>query len=191
MITELDSLYVALQRLVSLASGVPQARVILADQGRPPPEPVGDLYATYLPVPVRAVGQPRKSRELVPAVEDFNESLLGADWEDFEETTISQLDLMVSCNFLNGAARDAAWRMHNANHRWPVTEALWADKIGWRYASEARRLTNIDQAGFQPRYQVDLFVYVETQITDEVLRAAGFSYNIEDKAGNVLVEGSA
>ena len=190
MIESLDQLYVDLQRIVALASGVSEDRVILADQGRPPPEPAGTLYATYNPVIVRAYGQPRSERELVDATEDFNESLLGADWQDFEETTISQAELLVSCNFLNEGARDAAWRMHNANHRWPIQEALWVADLGWRYCSEVRNLTGLYQAGAQPRYQTDWNVYAEMAVTDSVLRAAGFSYTVEDKAGNTIASGS-
>lgn len=183
MITALDELYVELQELVQTASGVPLA--ILADQGQTPPF---GLYATYKPTPIRAIGHPRKSRALLDATEDFNESLLGADWQDFEETTISNLELMLSCNFLNGTARDAAWRMHNANFRWPIQERLWTAGIGWRNASEARDLTAIWQADYQTRWQVDVFLWIETQITDSVLRANGFSYTIEDEDGNVLYQ---
>jgi len=183
MITALEDLYTELQALVSDASGV--TTVILADQGAPPPD---GLYATYKPIPVRAVGAPRTSRELVDATEDFNESLLGADWQDFEATTISQLELMVSCNFLNGTARDAAWRMHNANFRWPIQQRLHTAGIGWRYASEIRDLTAIWQADYQPRWQVDVNLWIETSITDSVLRANGFSYTIEDEDGNVLYQ---
>ena len=186
-VESLGALYTDLQRLVSIASGVDQGRVILADQGRPPPEPQGDLYATYNPIPVRAVGQPRTSLALVDPVQDYNESLLGTDWQDFEATTITQLDLILSCNFLNEGARDAAWKMHNANFRYPVADQLWSMQVGWRGASEVRRLTDIYQAGLQPRYQVDVNLYVETQITDEILRAAGFSLNVEDEDGNEVI----
>lgn len=190
MITSLDALYTELQGIVATATGISTSRVILADQGRPPPEPQGDLYATYRPIPVRAVGYPRVSRTLVDATEDFNETELGTDWQDYEATTISQMELMLSCNFLNGAARDAAWKMHNANFRWPVLERLHTARIGWRKASEIRRLTGIDQAGFQPRYQVDVDLYIEVSITDDVLRANSFALTIEDEAGNVLYDGT-
>lgn len=169
------------------ASGIsPPENVILAEQGRTPPE---GLYATYKPTPVRAVGHPRTSHELVDATEDFNEAELGSGWQDFEATTISQLELLLSCNFMNEGARDAAWRMHHANFRWPVQERLHANNIGWRNASEVRDLTAIYQAGHQPRYQVDVNLWIEVSVTDSVLRAAGFSTVIEDAAGNVLYDG--
>ena len=186
-VESLDALYTDLQRLVFIASGVDQGRVILADQGRPPPEPQGDLYATYNPIPVRAVGHPRTSLALVDPVADYNESLLGSDWQDFEATTITQLDLMLSCNFLNEGARDAAWKLHNANFRYPVTDQLWSMQAGWRFASDVRRLTDIYQAGLQPRYQVDVHLYIATQIKDAILRAAGFSVSVEDEDGNEVI----
>lgn len=184
MIENLDELYVALQNLVETASGV--ETVILADQGRPAPD---GLYATYDPIPVRAVGHPRTSRDLVDATEDFNEEKLGKDWQDFEATTISQIELMVSCNFLNEGARDAAWRMHNAMFRWPVQEITHENGIAWRSNSEIRNLTALSQGGLQPRYQVDAHLWIEVGVTDQVLRANGFDFKIEDEAGNVLYDG--
>jgi len=185
MITSIEDLYGSLQSLISTATGV--GTVILADQGRPAPE---GLYATYNPVPIRAVGHPRQSRELVAAEEDFNESLLGADWEDYDATTISQMELTLSVNFFNEGARDAAWKMHNAMHRWPVQERLYTAGIAWRGNSEVRRLTEVIQAGLQPRYQVDANLWIEVAITEQVLRANSFYMQVEDKAGNVLYDGS-
>lgn len=185
MIEALDELHVALQELVSTASGVPLSRVILADQGRPPPDPPDELYATYNPIPVRAYGQPRKDRELTPAEETGPTQ----NWEDLAETTVTQLDLMLSVNFLNENARDAAMKMQNANFRVPVHAILWNNGIGWRNASEVRRLTELTQGGLQPRYQTDVDLFIETSITDTVLAAAGFSFEIEDNSGNTVATG--
>lgn len=189
--TSLVDLYTDIQRVVSDATGVELSRVILADQGRPAPQPDDELYATYNPIPVRAVGQPRQELELVDATEDFNESLLGADWQDFRQSVVSQLDLMVSVNLFNTGARDAAWRMHNANHSWSVQNALWVGGLGWRYCSDARRLTDLMQSGLQERYQVDLNLYAGVAIQDNVLRAAGFSVEVEDEQGRIISQWSA
>jgi hypothetical protein len=208
MIEALDELHVALQEVVSVASGVPLSRVILADQGRGPPEPPNSLYATYNPVPVRAYGQPRKDRTLVEgertalqvddtsvlAVDDSG-TLLGlatgpsTDHQDLEEITVTQLELMLSVNFLNEGARDAAMKMQNANFRYPVSVLLNTNQIGWRNASEIRRLTQLTQGGLQPRYQTDLDLFVEMGITDNILRAAGFSFTVEDESGNTVATG--
>ena len=183
MIETIDQLYTGLRDIIATASGVEQSAVILADQGRPAPD---TLYATYKPVPVRAVGAPRTSLALVDATEPYDEALLGADWQDFEATTITSMEMMVSCNFLNEGAANAATRLPNANFRLPVLERLRSYGIGWRRCSEVRDLTGLLQAGLQPRYQVDLDIWVESRITDNVLRAAGFSLTVEDSDGNEL-----
>lgn len=188
MITSLDELRTDLQALVSLASGIPLARVILADQGRPPPEPSTDLFVSYLPVPVRAVGAARKSRSLTPGT-DFDAAAVGANWEDFEELTISQLELIVSCNFVNEGARNAAARLQSSQFRAPVNERLFTSNLAWRFTSEVRDLTAVDQAGLQPRFQLDIQMYAEVSITDTVLRANSAILTIEDEAGNVIHSG--
>ncbi len=186
MIETIDQLYTGLRDVIAAASGVDQSRVILADQGRPPPDPPDELYATYKPVPVRAVGHSRTALELVDATESYDEDLLGADWQDFEATTVTQMDLLISCNFLNEGAANAATRMPNANFRYPILERLYSYGFGWRNCSEIRDLTGVLQAGLQPRYQVDLNIWAESRITDTILRAAGFSLTIEDESGNEL-----
>lgn len=182
-VTSIDDLFVAIQSLVSTASGVPLADVILANQGKRPPK-VKSIYATYNPIPVRAYGHGRRSRALTPAEESGPEP----GWEDLAETSLTSLDLMVSVNFLNEGARDAAWKVHNASSRQAVRQILFDNEIAWRYASEIRNLTTLYQAEFQPRYQVDINLYVETAITDTILRAAGFSFTVEDENGNILYQ---
>lgn len=185
MITSITDLYSALQEIVATATQVDASRVIVADQGRPPPEPQGDLYVTYKPVPVRAYGHPRKDRELTPAEETGPTQ----NWEDYAETTVTQLELLVSVNCMNEGAREAAWKLHNAGFRQVIRELTVANEIGWRYVSEIRDLTAIYQAGAQPRYQADINLYVETAITDTILRAAAFSFEVEDEDGNIIATG--
>lgn len=176
----LSSLYVALQGLISVASGINRDRVVLADQGRPG-LPGLEVYATYKPVPVRAYGFPNRERALTPAINTVLPNHL-----DFSEKTRTQLELSLSCNFLNSGAQEAAWKIHNANFRSVVMEYLYTYKIGWRYASNPRDLTNLLQAGLQQRYQIDVQLFVETEITDVVLRANGFSIEVVDEGGNLL-----
>lgn len=190
MITSLSDLHVGLQAIFSEVTGIPLERVILASQGRP--QPGGrDLYMTYKPYVVRTVGHPRKERSLVAATEDFNEDLLGSDWEDFEEVQITQAEVMVSVNILNTEASDTIWKLMNANFRQPVLEQLHSLGIAWRNTSEARRLSDIEQAGIQSRHQIDVNLYVGLAVTDSILRAAGFSYTIEDESGNIIADRSA
>jgi len=195
MITAWTDLFADLQGILAEASGINADRVILADQGRPPPaNPEANVYATYKPIPVRAYGQPRKDLALVDAVESYDASL-GSDWQDFEETTVTQLEVMVSCNFIggavaDGAARDAAWQVQSASHRLPVFERLRTAGLAWRKAGEVRDLTEVIQGGFLPRYQVDVDLFTEAGVTDEILRAAAFSFDLEDRDGNIIASGS-
>ena len=181
MITNISDLHASLQSLVSIITGINQNRVILANQGRPPPQG-NDLYATYNPVPVRAYGQARKSRALTPAEETGPDG----NWQDIAETTITQLEIMLSVNCINEGAKDAALKFHNAQFRHPVRKMLVTNGIGYRYASELRSLTGLYQAGMQPRYQLDVHLFIESGITDTILRAAGFTVEVTDENGNDL-----
>lgn len=173
----LSDLHDFFQAFIEQSTGVSQ--VILADQGRDPPE---GLYATYNPIPVRTVAHPRRSESDAPAQDPVNLQ----DWTDLNRVLHSQLELILSTNFMNDGARDAAWRLHDANFRGGIQTLLFNNNVAMRYTSEVRRLTDIIQAGLQPRYQVDVFFYVEADNSEVVLRAADFSVNIEDKAGNQL-----
>ena len=76
--------------------------------------------------------------------------------------------------------------MQQSQFRWPIVERCYTEGIAWRYTSESRDLTGLEMATIQERFQVDLHLYVETAITDTILRAAGFAVQIEDEDGNVL-----
>ena len=183
----LDALQVEVADLIRAASGV--NAMIQADQGQAPPS---ELYGTYKIHPIRAYGQPRDTRALTPAEEPGPTD----DWEDLAITTISQMELMVSVNFIQPVAsdatgygaRDAAWRLHNSNFRATISERLYNAGLGWRYASDVRDLTGLDRAGIQQRHQVDVYLVAEMSITDTVLRAAGASVSITDDFGNILYE---
>lgn len=180
-VTSIDQIKVALTNVIRKASSV--NAVIEANQGQPPPE--GIAYATYNITPIRAYGQVRRERALIPAEEPGPTP----DYEDFAETVVSQLQVMVSINFFNNGALDAAMKLHNASFRQPVREMLYAAGIGWRTASEIRDLTGLYQAEMQPRYQCDVQLFIETAITDTILKAAGFSLVIEDENGNTIFNG--
>lgn len=163
--------------LVEAASGVPNA--ILADQGRDPPE---GLYATYNPTPVRAYGHPKRVRSDAATQEPVNIP----NWSDIDDTVVTTLEFMLSCNFFNEGARDAAWKMPNANFRNSIQKILYENKVAWRYCSEIKNLTDLLQAGLQPRYHVDVFMFVEGESSEVVLKAAAFNINVTDKDGNQL-----
>lgn len=179
-VTTIDDLKTNISNVIRAASGV--NAMIEANQGQPPP---AGLYGTYNITPIRAYGQPRKTRTEIPAEEEGP----AVDWQDYAETTITQLLIMVSVNFFEKGSMDAAWRLHNASFRQPVRELLYSNGIAWRTVSEIRDLSELYQAEIQPRYQADVQLFVETEITDTILKAAGFSIEVIDENGTVLVTG--
>lgn len=169
---EIDEMRIQIQALVAMAAGMSTDTVILADQGRSADAFGLSLYATYNPIPVRAYGQVRIQRKAVAPVEEVDASL-GEDWTDFNETACSALELMISVNFFNAGAAQAAMMLQNANFRLPVSQYLFQNKIAWRYASTPRNLSALYQAGIQQRYQSDIQLFVEHSVSYSVLRAAG------------------
>lgn len=179
-VTSIDDLKVAIANIIRKASGV--NAVIEANQSQSPPE---GLYGTYNITPIRAYGHPRKSRTDIPAEEPGPDP----EWEDFSEATISELLIMVSVNFFEPGSMDAAWLLHNASFRQPVREMLYSNGIAWRNVSEIRDLSELYEGSIQARYQADIQMFVEVQITDTVLRAAGFTIEVVDESGNIIIEG--
>lgn len=169
----IDDLYTVFQGLVALASDV--ETVIPADQGRDAPT---GLYATYKPIPVRAYGQSGRKLTDIDPVEEFDESL-GQDWTDLQETVFTSMDFMLSVNILNEGADSAIMRLHNANFRYPVSKYLYQNGIAWRHVSVCRNLTGLMQAGLQPRWQADINLFINHEMSYPVLRAAGFQLNIQ------------
>lgn len=174
----IEELYPFFQKLVSMTSGVTLERVILADQNRSPPTG-NELYATYKPIPVRAYGQVRRKFTDIPPIEEFDNAL-GEEFTDLEETCSTSMDFILSVNFLNDGADNAVMRLHNANFRNPVSEFLMRNNTAWRNVGNCRNLTNLLQAGLQPRWQADIFLFIEQTVADPVLRAAGFSISISE-----------
>lgn len=163
--------------ILAATSGLAEDRIIPADEGRGPPQPETQLYATYALIPIRAYGQPRKSRELIDALEDGPTP----DWEDMAETLITSIELMVSVNFYNEGAAEKAWSILGAEYREDVIKLLHDHEVAWRYASEVRRVPAIVQAGVEQRFQLDLHWFVNTAFTQDVLRAAGVEIRVEEQ----------
>ena len=170
----IDELNATFQQLITLASGV--ETVILADQGRAAPT---GLYATYKPIPVRAYGQSGHKLTDIAPVEEFDDSL-GDDWTDLQDTVFTSMEFMLSVNILNEGADTAIMRLHTANFRYPVSVFLHESRIAWRYVSNARTLTGLMQAGLQSRWQADINLFINHTISYPVLRAAGFTLNIQN-----------
>lgn len=169
-ITTLDDLNLGVYDIVSTATG--WQKINKANPDAPPPK--GE-YGTYSIKPIRAYGQPRTYAEDIPAIEPVPEF----NWEDMRFYTITSMDVMVSLNFFGDNAQEAAMRMYNACFRPTISDKLRANEIAWRYCSESRDLTYVEQATVERRFQLDWFIYVEVEAADDVYKAASVSEMIE------------
>lgn len=170
---KIGELYGTFQQLLHMITGIPLNRIILANQGRSPPAG-NELYATYNPIPVRAYGHVSRTHEEIDPIEPV--SITGL--KDLNETVHTNMMFMLSVNFFNEGAADAAMSLANADLHEPITQFLYENNIGWRYVSNLRSLAGIYQAGVQPRYQADIHLFIEKTTSYAVLQAAGFSYII-------------
>lgn len=170
---DISELHDLLKGLISICTGIKNERIILADQSRAPPTG-NSLYATYNPIPVRAYGQPSQRLEDVEAQEAFDPAL-GNTWTDLDEITVTSMEFMISVNFFNEGASQAAMSLHNANFRSPVSDYLFLHQLGFRYVGNPRNLSTHFQSGIQPRWQADIFMFVDHEVSSRILRAAGFS----------------
>lgn len=176
-IENLDDLDTTIADLIYTATGIRQ--IIESYQGKAPPE---ILFGTYRVTPVRAYGFPVIERNDIAVQEPVPEF----GWRDYVETVVTSMEVMVSVNFFNDGADQAALMMQQSQFRQIVSEYCFQNDIAWRYTSETRDLSEMEMATIQKRYQVDLHLWVETRITDTMLRAAAFSVAIEDEDGHNL-----
>lgn len=179
----LKSMWPDFQELISLATGITKSRVILADQGQSAPSG-NALWATYKPVPIRTYGFPRRNRELVPAT--YPTTI--PNWKDYNETLQYHLEVMLSVNIYNDGASDAAWRAFHADLLGDIPEFLYKKGIGWRYASDIRNLTALQQASYQERYQFDLHLFIDGDVSANILTVAAFNIKIENEDGTIISE---
>lgn len=169
------------QRLINLATGIPLDRIIPANQGKTSPR---DLFCTYNIQPVGTQGAPRRENALVPA-EDCDIP----NWMDTEETTIQRVKVRVSTQFFRDGAKDAVWKMHKCNWRSQVSSHLLLNEMQWSGASTPNNLTDLEQAEYRQRYQLDVNLIIEGKVKDLILLAHSIGWNIDDEKGNNLVSG--
>lgn len=175
VLSELNEIFL---ELISLASKVPIDKIILADQGKPTQNFGLATYATYKPIPIRAYGQVHYKREEIAPIEEYDPAL-GDKWTDLKETACTSMEIMLSVNFFNDGAEQAAMMLQNANFRNPISDYLFSKDIAWRYTSNPRNLSAIFQAGIQQRWQTDIQLFVEHTVSYDVLRAANFQVILE------------
>lgn len=177
-ITELNKPF---QTLINLATGLPMNRILMANQAQESPR---DAFCTYNIEPSGTQGAPRTTQELVDAVDcDIQ------DWKDAEVTTIQRVKLRVSVQFFRDGARNSAWLMHKCNYRSSVSEHLLRNELQWSGASTPNNLTDLEQAEYRQRYQLDINLIAEGKVKDLVLLAHSIGWNVDDEQGNAIASG--
>lgn len=176
-VSAISELYKPIKDVMTAATGV--NRILLSGQGEPV---ITGTYGTYNPILVRAYGAPRHEQTDVAAIAPIP----SFEWQDMAWDTITAVELMVSVNFLGPDSRDVIWQLQRANYRLPVQEMLRQYGMAWRYTSDVRDLTAIEQADVQLRYQCDVNLFVETMHRDIIYRAASVETQVFDEYGNQL-----
>lgn len=179
---ELDDISKAIQVLISKATGLPLNRVLKANQGKSSPI---DEYCTYNIQPNGFIGQGwETNQELVDAVDcDI------PDWKDSETTTTYYLKLRVSCNFMRDRAKDRAWMLGQCESRHVIREHLLINNIWWSGCGTPNNLTDVVQADYVTRSQIDMNLVVGAQVKDIILLAHSISWNVADELGQQVSAG--
>ena len=178
---KIEELNKPFQLLIHYATELPLNRILEANQGKPSPR---DSFCTYRIMPTGTQGAPRRSQSYVPAQDcDI------PNWEDSEETTIQRVKVRVGVQFFRDGAKDYSWMMHKCNYRNSVSEHLLRNEMQWSGATTPNNLTDLDQAEYRQRYQLDVNLIVEGKIKDLVLMARSIGWKIDDEEGNELASG--
>lgn len=175
----------AIHEFLRMASGVAGNRIILGNQGRAAPEGL-DPYISYLPTPLRAYAWPEQSLKEVAPVEDYDPSL-GKDWKDFEAEITTNWILNVSVTVFNRGADTIIGRLPHSYFRDDIIAHLYKNNVSVKSYSNVRNLTSIIQAGNQPRYNLDIEMWCQLDVTYNVLKASKIPFVIRDGDNDYII----
>ena len=171
--------------LVRLITGLDENNVFIADQGIPADLMPKGLYATIKIISDQNIGASGKDQEEQPA-----QNFPGVkDAVDIVDITKRQVLLRVSVNFYREGSRAYASSLQDASRRFIVSKFLWENKLGWQRTGAVNDLTDLQNAGYEERAQVDLFLYAEDVIRDIIPAIYHTSIIVEDENSKKLYEG--
>jgi len=178
---DIEELNKPIQLLIHYATGLPLNRILKGNQAESSPR---DLFCTYTAQPEGVKYAPSMNQKLVPAQDcDI------PNWEDVEVEYVQAVKVRVSIQFFRDGAKDAAWKMGHSNWRNSVSEHLLRNELWWSGASTPNNLTDLEQAEFRQRYQLDVRLVVAGRIKEIILVANSIAGNIDDENGNDLADG--
>jgi hypothetical protein len=170
-------------QLVRIITGLPAGQVIAGSQGKPAPD--GE-YAVVNITSDQARGQANKKLTTASPV---NVPGLGTI-TDYIDSTKTQKIVQVDINFYRNRAVALASSMAEANKRHVVSAFLWAKKLGWQRVGPVNNLTAIEQANFEARAQVSLYLYIEDVVEDSINKIYQVEYTVKSETMETLTEGS-
>lgn len=176
-----EQLFDILRPIITSKTGVPEC--ILADPNSPAPK--GE-YASIEPFSnIVEIGTGGQSQKEIPAV-DGNPS-----FKDLEITIKSSQEVQVSINFYRGNARDFANKVCQLDKHPSTHETMLINGLGWMRTGSVNNLTTLNQARFEARAQVDVFLRRMETATDTVQQIYVMPWSIENEDGNEISSGSA
>lgn len=169
-----EELFVILRPAV-LSTGVPEC--ILADPNEDAPD--GE-YASVELFPISEIGQGGQSWKEIDSVDE------NQDYKDLEITIKQSQEIQVSVNFYRGNARDYAPKLMQAVYIPSINESMIVNKLGWMRTGPVNNLTALNQAVYEPRAQVDIFIRRMDTITSTVQAIYHVTAEAQNKDGDII-----
>ena len=175
-----DDLFYILRPIIIRVTGVSEC--ILLDPNAPSPN--GE-YASIEPYSsIDEVGQGWTNQEEVDSLDG------NPDFKDLKLTVISSQEVKVSVNFYRGEALNFASKLLQADKLPSTHDDLFANGLGWMRVGAVNNLTALNQARFEQRAQIDIFLRrLEEVASETVQQIYSVGYEIENEDGTVISNG--
>lgn len=167
--------------LVKMITGLDDDHVIIANQNISPEDMPDGLYATVNIIGDETFGASEKRQESSATFEHPDLGVIS----DIVDITERNVIVQMSVNFFRSGAVSYASSMQDACRRRVVSGYLWANELGWQRTSPVRNLTGIQNAGYEERAQIDLFLYAKDVIRDTINRGYQVSFSVSDSENNL------
>ena len=168
--TEVE-LFQKLRPVIQLVTGLPNGKVVMADQNEK--APAGE-YCTIRP------------RQTVDQRGQANIHAKNAPGDLVETDVRAQIVGSCSINFYRGNALGHAEKLHQCNKRPDVSLMLFKSGIGWGGTDAVNNLTALQAANWEPRAQVTVRVLYETTDVSTINAILTTSIVVENEHGAVL-----
>jgi hypothetical protein len=174
-----DALYLLVQSIVVLVTGLPGESVIPGDDNQPAPS------GPYAAIKVGANRSPRGQANISKTNVGPVESPIGNVF-DVEHEIKAQLKVDVSINFYRGGSIENAALLIEANKRPDVSAALFQSSVGWGGASAINDLTALQSKEREERSQITLTLMYEGSQKVETNAIYSVPVSVENENSDTL-----